>query len=424
MKLTQRLNDSLRNFVANLGTGRDKASHSHYGQSLLTDEQLSDAYRYAWLPRKIVDIPAKDACRKWRNWQAEADQITAIERVETQIAVQRKTMEAMTKARLFGGAAIYIGTTDPNPALPLTERSELRHLTVMTRRQVAPRELDQDPESPNYGKPRMYQVSGSGNIQEVHPTRLVVFKGSKLPDDELATAREYGWGDSVLASVYDAVRNADATALNVASLIFEAKVDVIKIPDLMASLTDPDYEAQLLKRMALAATAKGINGALLIDALEDYQQKNANFSSLKDIMMAFMQIVSGAADIPMTRLLGQSPGGLQSTGDADTRNYYDMVNADQELEMRPALARLDELIIRRALGDRPPEIWYKWAPLWQISETEQSKISKETAETIKILGETMLFPEDALAQSATNMLVERGIMPGLDQEIQTGGDSD
>src|SRR5690606_15333527 len=67
------ITDGLMNLVANLGTARDKASHTTYGVPTLTEQDAVNAYRSAWIPRKIVDIPAMDACRKWRGWNAEAD---------------------------------------------------------------------------------------------------------------------------------------------------------------------------------------------------------------------------------------------------------------------------------------------------------------------------------------------------------------
>lgn len=63
----------------------------------------------------------------------------------------------------------------------------------------------------------------------------------------------------------DAVKQADSTSANIASLVFEAKVDVLNIPNLMSQLADPAYEAQLLQRLQLAAMAKGINGMLVLD---------------------------------------------------------------------------------------------------------------------------------------------------------------
>src|SRR5690606_36306547 len=415
MGIVHYINDKLANLVANLGTDRDKSSHSYYTPPFTTDDQLINAYRGAWLPRKIVDIPALDACRKWRDWQAESSDITKIETLERSLGLQRKTMEALTKARLFGGAAIYIGTGDSDPSKPLRETSTVRHLTVLTRRQLTPGDIDINPESPRFNRPAYYMIANTA--QAIHPSRVVTFIGNPLPDEELATGNQYGWGDSVLTAIFEAVQQADSTTANITSLVFEAKVDVIKIPDFMAGLQDPGYERLVLERLRLAATAKGINGALLLDSLEADDQNPANFASLKDIMMAFMQVVSGAADIPMTRLLGQSPGGLQSTGDADTRNYYDRISAHQELEMRPALEQLDNLIIRQALGTRPADVWYKWSSLWQTSDKEQSEIGKATADMIKTLADTKLIPDDAMSKAAVNVLSERGVMPGLEQAV-------
>ena len=37
--------------------------------------------------------------------------------------------------------------------------------------------------------------------------------------------------------------------------------------------------------------------------------------------------------------------------------------------LTPAMSVLDEVIIRSALGSRPPEIYYEWNILWQLSAT-------------------------------------------------------
>ena len=103
--------DGLRNVIARLGTDRDKASGSEYFYAPLTRTQIIGAYRSAWLPRKIVDIPAEDATRKWRTWNATKEQITAIEAVEQRFDIRAKVRRAMILARLTGGAAIYFGTT-------------------------------------------------------------------------------------------------------------------------------------------------------------------------------------------------------------------------------------------------------------------------------------------------------------------------
>ncbi len=416
------LRDGLRNVVANLGTTRDKAAATQYVLPLLTDEDLWNAYRGSWLPRKVVDIPAFDACRNWRTWQADAAQISAIEAEETRLGLQGKLRTALVRARLWGGAALYIGTGDRDVTLPLNpqsvKRGGLRHLTVLTKRTLKAGEIDLNPDSPLYGQPASYVLTSNAGQVSIHPSRLVLLRGAPLPDEELAQGIERGWGDSVLTSIIDQLKQADGTAANVASLVFEAKVDVIKIPGFMQGLAgDNDYERLVLERLTLAATAKGINGALLLDKDEEYEQKSANFSSLKDLVLAFMQLVSGAADIPMTRLLGQSPGGLDASGDSDTRNYYDRVAAMQTLELDPAMAMLNECLIRSALGARPAEVFFTWRSLWQTSEKERADIGKTTADTIKTIADTGLIPEDVLSKVAVNMLTEAGVAPSLEAEM-------
>lgn len=426
--------DGLVNLVANLGTDRDKAAHTQYGVPTLTDAEAVNAYRAAWLPRKIVDIPALDALRNWRNWQAESQQVTALESEEKRLGLCGKLLDTYTKARLFGGAALYIGTGDANAADELRVdrigKGGIRHLTVLTKRVLQAGEIERDPESPRYGLPGYYTMSSDkAGMVTIHPSRLVILQGAPKPDAELSGTND-GWGDSVLTAIMDEIKRADGTSANIASLVFEAKVDVLKIPNFMAQMGDPAYEADMLKRLQLAAMAKGINGALVLDKEEEYEQKSAQFGSLRDILLAFMQLVSGAADIPVTRLLGQAPGGLNASGEADVRNYYDRIRAIQELEISPAMDVLDECLIRSALGNRPQEVFYNWNSLWQTSNKERAEIGKTTADTIKTLADTALIPDEVLAKVAVNMLTEAGVAPGLESEMDdyqpqdSGGQTD
>nr|WP_234894995.1 phage terminase large subunit [Sinorhizobium meliloti] len=267
--------------------------------------------------------------------------------------------------------------------------------------------------------------SADGAQVEIHPSRLVIFNGSQQPDEDIVTTAYAGWGDSVLLSVVDAIKQADGTAANIASLVFEAKVNVIRIPDFMQNLGNAEYRAKILERYTLAATAKGINGDLLLDKEEEYEQKTASFATLPEVLMSFLQIVSGAADIPATRLLGQSPAGMNATGESDLRNYYDRLQAMQTVEMTPAMARLDECIIRSALGSRDPDIYCDWAPLWGMSEKEKADVFKTKADAARQLvgsgtGQEIITRE-AVSDALVNTFIEDGSLPGLDAAIEEYG---
>ncbi|GGZ21802.1 anti-CBASS protein Acb1 family protein [Asticcacaulis endophyticus] len=431
MSIVARITDGLTSLVSRMGTDRDKAATTFYGAPMLSDDQIAFGYDGSWLPRKIVDIPAFDSVRAWRDWQAKPEQIEALEAEEKRLGLKAKVQEARRLARLWGGAAIMIGTGDLNPTLPLNmdrvSRGGVKYLTVLSCRFLAAGEIDRDPTSEWYGKPKYYTLANaSGQQLTIHPSRLAIFLGAKQADPDLSTNARKGWGDSVLNSVITEIKNTDATAGNIASLVFEAKVDVIRIPGFMQGMMDPGYEARLLKRFTLANTAKGINGTIILDKEEEYETKAASFAGLPDVLDRFLQIVSGAADIPATRLLGQAPAGMNATGDSDLRNYYDRLSADQEIETTPALYRLDECLIRSALGSRPDEVHYRWSPLWQMSAKEKADVFKIKADAARAIAGSggaspQLMPIEVLSDALVNAFIEDGSLPGLEAAIDEYG---
>jgi uncharacterized protein len=420
--------DSLRNVVAGLGDpARDKVAGSVYGFQCLDDLQLFNIYQSNWLGRKIVDIPAMDAVRKGRDWQAQPDQIQAIETEENRLDLWRKLLDVKIKARLWGGAALLIGTGDVDLMQPLEParigRGGIKYLSVVTRRDVTPGPLSQDITSEYFRRPDFYYVNNMtlGRQVTIHPSRLAVFVGAPHADEFLAPGPNYGWGGSIIDTVYTAMKHADSSVANIASLIFESNVDVFRIPGFMDSLGDPEYQARLLTRWQLAATAKSVNRALLLDKDEEYDRKTISFVGLPDVIMAFMQAVSGAADIPMTRLFGQAPAGMNATGESDLTNYYDRVSSIQNLEMTPSTHILNECLISSALGSRPAEIFYMWSPLKQMTDKELADIGQSNANTAKILRDTGIFTDEELRKVATTQFVESGFYPGLDQVVDETG---
>jgi len=433
---TTELIDSLRNVVANINTPRDKAASTEYVFAPIGDYELIQAYRGAWIPRAVVDIPAEDATRKWRQWKAEAEQIELIEQLEKRLGVQRRVEAAVKMARLLGGAALYISTGDKNPEDPLNldRVNEIRGLPLLTKMDINPGPIVRDIESPYYGKPETYRLALRDGQAEViiHASRLVIFDGHAIPssgafagyrDAPLAGVVDSGWGDSVLQSVMEIVTQHDSAVANIVSLIFEAKVDVLKFDGFSDQLSQ-NKGASVTNRLHLQAAMKGINGALVMDMKDDYQSKSASFGGLDALLERFGYLVAGAAEIPATRLFGRSSVGLSGQGDGDERVYFDRINHEQTTKIEPAMEILDECIIRVALGSRPPEVWYEWRPLRQVSEQERATIFKTTADAARALAGSSageLLPLDALSDSLMNELVEQGVLPGLEQKIAEYG---
>jgi phage-related protein (TIGR01555 family) len=417
VQLSLPLGDGLRNFVTGLGTRKDHTFGNRYFYVPMSMEQLDAAYAGDWLARKIIDIPPQDSTREWRTWQT--DRAEQIYRIEKQFRVRSKVRKAQTLARLYGGAVIMIGDGASNSMLPLDmerfARGGLKYLHVFSRYEVVAEEEDLNPQSPTYGKPLFYRLRTRNQSERIHRSRFVFFMGSDAPRS-IETVNE-GWGQSVLDSVLQAVMNMTSTAQNTASLVEEAKVDVIKIPNLMTYVSQPKTTALLIERFTLANTLKSNHNALLLGGDEDFQRKQVTFAGLPEVMREQMQLASAAADIPMTRLMSQSPAGMNATGESDIRNYYDKIRAFQTTDLEEDLSLLDDVLVRHVFGNRRDEDTYEWNELWQMSEDERSQIALRNAQALQIYNNSNLFAPEELRPATADMIIDSGFLPTLDQHL-------
>lgn len=413
-------NDTLTNLVSGMGVLRqDKSASNQYSLTIIPPNELENAYRADWVAGKAIDIPAEDATSEWRSWNAKAGQISKLEACEQVLGVQAKVESALKKARLYGGGAIVIGIkgqADLSKPISLNtiKQGDLEYLHDVTRWELTASEIDWDLGSPYFGRPKYYRLTAGNTVAvDIHPSRVVHFNGRDLPSRRVAGYD--GWGDSIIQRIDDAVKHAAIPQQQIATLLMEANVDIIKIPNFMANVATQEYRDKLITRWHLAAVAKSVNRALMLDKEEEWTKLSPNFSGLKDLAMMYMEIASGAADVPATRMLGKSPDGLSATGQSDLENYYKSIGTLQKNRIAPAMRTLDECLIRSALGDRPPEIYYTWRPLWTLSETQRATNFLAKTQSIVNLVNSMLFSPEQLQAPVMNMLAEDGTLPGIEQ---------
>lgn len=412
--------DSLTNLTAQLATGKSKLAGDAFVTREMSENELTALYRSDWLGRKIIDAPVFDMLRQWRTWQAEPRMIEAMEEAEDHWRVRHKVSMALRMARLYGGSAILIGADTANPSMPLGPRSigrgGLKYLTVVSRHDLHAHDLDRDPASPTFGEPIRYTLNAqNAGAVDIHPSRVIRFTGADRLDRLYATD---GWGDSVLAAIYDAIHNAALSQTGIAELVHETKVDVISIPSLGSHLQTNQGSSDLAKRFSAANALKSINNMLLLDSDEKWERKQTSFAGLPDILDRYLQIVSGASDIPATRLIGQAPKGMSSTGESDLRNYYDMLAGMRQQAIGYQMARLDQILWLDAIGSIPKDAYPEWAPLWQLTPKERADIGKTKADTTKIYIDAGVIDENALRKGVENQLIEDGIYPGLEAAIE------
>lgn len=407
--------DGLRNLISGMASTRAKRYGTEYVLEEIDVNVLDAAYRTSAMARKIIDIPIDDAVREWREWQADGSDISAIEAEEKRLNLVATLKTAGKLARLYGGSAVYIGTGETSPELPLNpetiRRGGIQYLTVFSRHQIHGQDVQLDPRLPHYGQPRSYSLEGI----TIHPSRFIIMNGPQRPNIHMGD----GWGDSVLQSTLTAIKAVDMVAANIEEMTFEAKVDVIKIPDFMDNLRSggKDYETLVIDRNRLAMQGKGINGALMMDAKEEYQQKQLSFASLPDIWDRFMIRTAAEADIPVTRLWGRSAAGLNATGESDEKNYNAKVRAIQTNDFEPGMGIFDECLIRSALGDRPDDVFYVWRPLSQPDAKDRAEIADKMASAFEKVYRMDVVPHEALGKAVVNAFTEAGVAPGLEADV-------
>jgi phage-related protein (TIGR01555 family) len=427
MTYQPRIFDKLSNALASIGIpGRDKSVHTQWTFTPIGGDQIEYSYRSDWLTRKIVDIPAQDSTRMWRSWQAEQDEITKLEGVERVFDIQNKVYQALRMARLYGGACLIFGggdTTQDDMTKPLdvdsVDADWLKFVHVFSRYNIGTGAIIRDILSPWFGEPEYYSpsvfVGKDMPLLQIHPSWVVRFIGAEYSDPMMIGD---GWGDTVLQALAEAIQNAGVVSSAIAGMVYEGKFDVIKVPELAGLANTQEGMQQLANRWAAVNVGKSYVNSIVMDKEEEWQRVGTNFGGMPDVLRTYLLMAAGAADIPATRLIGQSPVGMNATGDADLRNYYDRLKSDQETKIQPRLSRFDEVLIRSALGDRPPELFYEWNPLWQMDEQVKAMVDLQKAQAAQIEAAIGLVPVSALAKGRQNQLIEDGVYPGLEGAIE------
>jgi hypothetical protein len=118
--------------------------------------------------------------------------------------------------------------------------------------------------------------------------------------------------------------------------------------------------------------------------------------------------------MPVIVLLRQSPSGLNATGDADIRLWYDQVREYQTDVLRDPISRFYELVFAAQdfAGARPDAWEVKFDRLWQMTDVEQAALEKSVAERDKIyIDAGVILPEEV----AVNRFKARGF--SMDTQI-------
>ncbi len=382
--------DGYSNAAAFLGEDSPLLSSGTFKRSGLTSDtnQLTTVYRESWLATRIIDTPAEDMTRAWYKLTGNFDpeDLADLRRLEAQHSVKQEITDALRWARLYGGCLAYMVIEGEDDRLdkPLDLRllppECFRGLLVLDRTMgITPSlELETDLSDPDYGLPMYYTADvndGETSSLKIHHSRVLRFTGRPLPHTE-EVAGNY-WGASELEHIWEELLKRSATSANIAQLVFQANITTLKMNDFgdrMTMGTDA-VRGQIRDMIEEENRFRTSFGLQLLSRDDSLENHSYSFAGLSEIYEAFMMDISGAAEIPATRLFGRSPQGFQSTGESDLRNYYEMIAGLQERQLRPALERLLPVMAISCFGYLPEDLDFVFNPLATETPEERAELA-------------------------------------------------
>lgn len=338
---------------------------------------------------RIVDALPGAAMR--RGYKADDSLREDADRLGLDAAV----LKLMQWGRRDGGALLFPGLPAGDLKKPLTpgevgRTGVVRFFRVVPRRRVTILTWDEDPLSPRYGQPAVYQIlSRRGAVVHVHATR--VWRWDGVEDDDSDEAGLAGWSWSVLHRPYEALRDFATATGSLSTLLADASQAVWKMQGVAKAAAVAKLNELVAVRMGWADQARGAGKAVVIDKDgEDFARVATPLSGIPESVDRLMALVSAACGIPQTILFGRSPAGMNATGESDLTIWYDQVREEQ-----PKIAALLRWCYRLLGAAEDLEVTFP--PLWEPTETEAAGVEKTKADVdVALTQAEILLPEEAL----------------------------
>lgn len=355
--------------------------------------RLQSLYRSHWIIRRIIDTIPEDMCKNWISFETQAtpDEIKQVELCMKETYVSDKFVEAMKWARLFGGAGALImidgheDILDQPLYLSMIMPDSFCGLMVLDRWSgLSPTgELIDDPRDPEFGLPKYYNITTQTQESfKVHHSRILRFIGRDVPRWEKQA--EMYWGVSEVEHVFDELKKRDNVSWNIALLTFRANLIGLKMNDLgqLMAMGDPASQRDLYNTLSAQNQIMNNQGMLILDREDSMEQRSYSFGGLSEVMEKFMMDISGAAEIPATKLFGRSPEGMNSTGESDSDNYDDSIGQKQAFHMNIPLRKLIPIVWLSVHGRLPNDLDFKFNPIGNMSNKDKTELADKGSELI------------------------------------------
>lgn len=423
--------------MLNLGVDiNNSISGSTYGFNPITRMRilLEWIHRGSWLGGVAIDLLSDDMTRAGVELKGKIPpkDIEKIEEMVTTYGCWEVINDTVRWSRLYGGAiAVFLidGQKLNTPfRLESVGKGQFKGLVVLDRWMIEPslNELVTEP-GPAMGMPKYYRVVSDAPAllgEKVHYTRCLRLEGIRLPYYQ--RLMENLWGISVFERLYDRLVAFDAATQGASQLIHKSFLRTLKLEDLRVALAAGGKAEQgVIKQVHMMRKMQQNEGISVIDAKDEFQlDQSSGYAGIADMMLRFGEQLSGALQIPLVRLFGQSPAGLSSSGESDLRTYYDGIKQQQNRHLKIPVTRMYRCAAQ-SLGIQLPEGFaVEFRALWQMSEKDRADTAAVIAQAVDTVVASNLLPKPAAMKELRQSSETTGVFSNITDEAIAQAEAD
>lgn len=382
---------------------------------------LSYGYMGYGLVQTLIDIPVEDAFRGGVEIECDEldeDDIKLLYRFMEENGDFEAIKEALKWGRLFGGAGLLIETEDKNTRDPLnpaklTPDSVLRFIPAdrweltLTGSSI----LDISRAGFHHNTEQQNEIPYLYYTVPLHRSRVIRIMGKKAPS--YIRLRLQGWGMSELERCMRDINSFVKFQNVIFELIDEKKLDIFKIQQFNEALATAEGTALVQKRIQLNAVLKNYKNATVMDAQDDFVQKELAMTGIADIYQELRQNLAASLQMPEAKLFGQSSSGF-SSGQDTIENYNAMVESGVRMTSRPVLHEVINLRCQQLFGF-VPEYETKFKPLRVLNEVEEEAVATSRQQRALNLFDRRVYTGKELLDS-----LDKDKLVNIETEVQQG----
>lgn len=248
-----------------------------------------------------------------------------------------------------------------------------------------------DPLACDFYKPRAWFVLG----KRVHADRLLTFIMREVPDI-LKPAYNFG-GLSMTqlmeTDVFQWLRTRNSTS----DLIHNFSVMCLKTNMTNILSGEPDRPGGLFDRAALFTQTRDNQGLTLLDKdTEEMVAVNVPLSGLDKLQAQAQEHMAAPSHIPLVKLLGVTPSGLNASSEGEIQVFYDFVQACKQKFYGPHFKTILDILQLHLFGEIDDAIGFEFPALHAPTVKELAEIRKSDAETDAIyIDKGVISPEES-----------------------------